>query len=457
VSEAEKTAGSTIQIALLLGVAVLAVAGAAWVFLDEGGATSSTEIGTSPLAGVVTDTAAVADDNGGLPVDPADAIVDASMNAAQPLTDAVGMNRPDASGAESDLRKARMAADAEILIEPYEQSAVFFYSAVLAEEPANAVAKAELDAVLGKLVIEASALIDAEDYSSAYRLAQTVAGVRPDHELPRTVQQALNSLSGELVASALDRAEQDDEAGALALIVEAEALPGQNAEYLQAVRDAVADLLETRQQARAKANEERRQAAASATAAWMARIRAAIEAGNLIGPGEDSALALLSQRDGAGEITKQLESEWLTAVLAAHATALNVGDLDTAETLLAAAEAEAPTSDEVALQRQQLEATLADREARRVIPVSELVAVRRPPAAYPRRAEERDISGWVDVEFRVAADGSTDDIRVVAAEPEDVFDRSVINAVSGWRFEPREFRGQVIEQRTSARVVFRLE
>lgn len=456
-SEAEKATGNTIQIALLLGVAILAIAGAAWVFLDEGTEIARKENSRSQSAAIVSDPAVDTDVDDEPTVDPVVATVSSSTAAGQPVASAIETDRANTSIAESNLRKARMAADAEILIEPYEQSAVFFYSEVLAEQPANAVAKAELDSVLGRLVIEASALMDAEDYSAAYRLAQTVAAVRPDHELSRDVQQTLNSLSGELVASALDRAEQEDEAGALALIAEAESLPGQNAEYLQAVRDAVADLLETRQVAKAKANEERRQAAASATAAWMAGVRTAIDAGNLAGSGKDSALTLLKQRDETNEIARQLKSEWLTALLAAHVNAVNGGEFETAESLLAVAEAEASDSDEVAFQRQQLEATLADRESRRVIPVSELVAVSRPPAMYPRRAEERDISGWVDVEFRVGEDGSTDNIRVVAAEPADVFDRSVINAVSDWQFEPREFRGQVIEQYASARLVFRLE
>ena len=91
------------------------------------------------------------------------------------------------------------------------------------------------------------------------------------------------------------------------------------------------------------------------------------------------------------------------------------------------------------------------------MPVSELVAVNRPPAAYPRRAEERGISGWVDVEFTVDTDGATKDVRVTGADPDSVFDESAVEAVSTWTFEPREFRGRVIEQAASARLTFRFE
>ena len=60
------------------------------------------------------------------------------------------------------------------------------------------------------------------------------------------------------------------------------------------------------------------------------------------------------------------------------------------------------------------------------------------PPEFPRRARRRDISGLVDVEFTINADGSTDAIQVLHSEPGRVFEKSAVDAVRQWRFEPRE-------------------
>jgi len=51
----------------------------------------------------------------------------------------------------------------------------------------------------------------------------------------------------------------------------------------------------------------------------------------------------------------------------------------------------------------------------------------------------------------VATDGTTRDVVVRAAEPEDAFDSAAVNAVKRWRYEPR-----VAEQRVALRLRFRL-
>ena len=65
--------------------------------------------------------------------------------------------------------------------------------------------------------------------------------------------------------------------------------------------------------------------------------------------------------------------------------------------------------------------------------------------------------GWVDVVFTVTTTGHTSDIEIVGAEPANIFDSSVIEAVEEWTFEPRQYKGQPINQRTAARLVFNLE
>lgn len=57
-------------------------------------------------------------------------------------------------------------------------------------------------------------------------------------------------------------------------------------------------------------------------------------------------------------------------------------------------------------------------------------------AAYPRTAAAMRRSGWVEVGFRVDADGRPRDLRVLAAEPAGRFDAAALAAVRRWRFAP---------------------
>ncbi len=57
---------------------------------------------------------------------------------------------------------------------------------------------------------------------------------------------------------------------------------------------------------------------------------------------------------------------------------------------------------------------------------------------FPRGARRRDISGLVEVRFVVNVDGGTESIEVMHSEPGEVFSQSAVDAVSQWRFAPRE-------------------
>ena len=89
--------------------------------------------------------------------------------------------------------------------------------------------------------------------------------------------------------------------------------------------------------------------------------------------------------------------------------------------------------------------------------MEELVRLNVVAARYPRRAESRGISGWVEIMFTVTPTGETSDIDVAGAEPLEIFDDSAIEAVEQWTFEPKEFRGRTISQRAIARLVYRLQ
>jgi protein TonB len=76
---------------------------------------------------------------------------------------------------------------------------------------------------------------------------------------------------------------------------------------------------------------------------------------------------------------------------------------------------------------------------------------------YPRSAERRNISGWVDVVFTVTTDGSVADIEVAGSEPGDTFVESATRAVEKWEFEPVVEDGQIVDKRAGVRMMFAIE
>jgi protein TonB len=77
---------------------------------------------------------------------------------------------------------------------------------------------------------------------------------------------------------------------------------------------------------------------------------------------------------------------------------------------------------------------------------------------YPIQARQKGIEGWVVVRFDVAADGSVRNPVVVDAQPKKIFDRNAIQAVKGWKYNPKIEDGKPVEQRgLKIRLTFNLE
>ena len=66
-------------------------------------------------------------------------------------------------------------------------------------------------------------------------------------------------------------------------------------------------------------------------------------------------------------------------------------------------------------------------------------------AVYPRRAQSRGIEGFVIVEFVVTKTGAVNQAIVVKAEPEGVFDRAALDAVTKFKYKPRVVDGVAME------------
>ena len=89
------------------------------------------------------------------------------------------------------------------------------------------------------------------------------------------------------------------------------------------------------------------------------------------------------------------------------------------------------------------------------MPESTLTRVQFVSPTYPEEALNRYISGWVDLEFTVTAEGKVTDITVVAGEPGGVFDRAARSALARSRYQPVTRNGVPVAQRVRIRERFK--
>ena len=99
------------------------------------------------------------------------------------------------------------------------------------------------------------------------------------------------------------------------------------------------------------------------------------------------------------------------------------------------------------------------REARPTLPeiATDILPTTRVEPVYPPRALRAGIEGTVTVEFTIATDGSVKDLEIVSANPPEIFDRAVLNAVKRWKFSPEKVDGKPVEQRARQDIRFSLQ
>jgi TonB family protein len=190
-----------------------------------------------------------------------------------------------------------------------------------------------------------------------------------------------------------------------------------------------------------------------------------IAQGRLIEPKSDSALHyvdLLRAADPKFEGLDDTRQLLVTRALAETRTAMAAGNVDRADAYLrAAADSGGPPAEISDLSAKIMSMRVARPAASSkpepaVLPENALRRTFFMSPTYPARAREREIEGWVDLEYTVTTDGTTRDAIVRAAEPAGMFDRAALDAVKRWRYEPRVVGGSVVEQRVETRLRFRL-
>jgi len=158
------------------------------------------------------------------------------------------------------------------------------------------------------------------------------------------------------------------------------------------------------------------------------------------------------QREAAAREAEQRRAAEAAAAAAAAATAA-----DTTPAESDAADTAEPVAEEAATPPPAAAAEPVPVSDQTPVAASSLTRTKYVAPRYPRSAERRNISGWVDVVFTVTTGGSVTDVEVIGSEPGDTFVDSATRAVEKWEFEPVVEDGQPVEKRAGVRMMFAIE
>lgn len=74
----------------------------------------------------------------------------------------------------------------------------------------------------------------------------------------------------------------------------------------------------------------------------------------------------------------------------------------------------------------------------------EVVSMKNP--TYPSYAAKNGIEGFARLVFDILPNGSPSNIEVIQSEPEGIFDKAAIDALSKWKFKPKFENGKPVTQ-----------
>jgi TonB family protein len=346
------------------------------------------------------------------------------------------------------LARGQMAIVTDRLVEPRGNNAVEYFRSVLELQPDNAEAKAGLLRVGTALETRVVEALQAHNPARGATALTALQHAVPDY--PR-----LDVLRAELLALSRSTRTPISVAPPPAPVPK-QATPAR----VQTPAPAPAPETATPQTAATETTVET-PVASGPTAAELDAVARLRGRGVLLEPPSDNAyeqlLALRAKYPDSNEIRTE-QQQLASAFLERTRTALAAGDVDTAQKFLSRVDSLVPNmAPTKALQAQLAAAQQQQALKTNVVQAKGLKRVREVAPIYPREAERLGIRGWVDVEFTIAPDGSTQDVVVRNAEPQRTFDQSAVDAVKRWRFEPVVRDGAAVAQRAAMRIRFELQ
>ena len=87
---------------------------------------------------------------------------------------------------------------------------------------------------------------------------------------------------------------------------------------------------------------------------------------------------------------------------------------------------------------------------------TDVIPVVRVAPAYPRRAKQAGIQGWVTMEVLIRPDGTVSNAKVMESDPPRLFDEAAITAMRRWKFRPKMVDGTPVAQRAKQTIEFSL-
>ena len=76
----------------------------------------------------------------------------------------------------------------------------------------------------------------------------------------------------------------------------------------------------------------------------------------------------------------------------------------------------------------------------------DVVPLVRVEPQYPMSAKQRGVEGWVELRFTITKAGTVSNIVVTAAHPGTIFNRSAVQAVSKWKYNPKIKNGTAMDR-----------
>ncbi len=375
-------------------------------------------------------------------------------DAVTPPSQPVGTVTADQQIADS-LARGEMAMATDRLIDPRGNNAVEYFRSVLALQPDNAAARAGLERVGAKLEVRVVEALQARDPARGATALAALQRAVPDHPRLDALRAELLTLSRGMRApiSVAPPPAQPTKPVTAPARTPARA-PAANATPTPTQRETADRVSEPAARAPAAAST----GPSASELGTVARLRGR---GMLIEPPGNNAyeqlLALRQKYADSNELRTE-QQQLAFAFLERTRTALAAGDVETASALLSRVDSLVPNMTATKALQTQLAAAQQERNfAAHIVQAKSLKRVREVPPTYPREAERLGLRGWVDVEFTIAPDGTTQDLVVRNAQPLRTFDQSAIDAVKRWRFEPVRRDGAAVAQRAAVRIRFELK
>jgi TonB family protein len=325
---------------------------------------------------------------------------------------------------DNPLRMAELAYDAGMLVEPEEYSAWTLYSRVLKTEPDNVAARDGLTKVADDLVRRGETALDQGRFDDARATVERIRTALPNHAGAKALAQ---KIWPEVAPAPVPR---------------------------EALTIAVPEVRVARVETPAPAPVPKVDPVKEATDAFDS----AMADGRLLTPTDNSAkhfVGVLARLDANNAATRRARGVLSSELLSRATQSIEALDPEAAGIWIDEAEALLGGSDAgVTKARDALTGQLIAMESAKPVPASALKIATYVAPDYPQRALERNLEGWVDIEFTVGTDGRTRNVNVTAASHETYFRREATEAVSKWQFEPRVFMGRTIEQTAYTRMRF---